>query len=160
MRFRGVKENQEEEISTKLLKELADWLGVEEDELLLDIEKIFRIKVNKSRNKKGPGDCLVFLNSRLLREKILLKNRTDPLCIEGKVIEIMKEIPTRLLKRRDNSRFLTSALKKNKILFRWEFPEGLTFTYKERRRTLRSVEETRIFWRKYWEELGGERLQE
>ncbi|XP_077778999.1 uncharacterized protein LOC144326337 [Podarcis muralis] len=160
LRVRGVKENQDEDIFTKLTKAIAEWLGVQEQEMILDIEKIFRIKVDKTKTRKGPGDCLMFLNSRLLRDKLLLKGRTDPLCIEGRQVEFMREIPTRLLRRRYNYRFMTSALKKNKIRFKWEFPEGLSFAYKDRRRSFRSVEDTKIFWRKYWEELGGEKLVE
>ncbi|XP_077778991.1 uncharacterized protein LOC144326318 [Podarcis muralis] len=136
--LRGIKESQDEDTSTKLIKATADWLGVQEQEMILDIEKIFRIRVSKAKARKGPGDCLIFLNLRLLRDKLLLKGRSDPLCIEGSYVEFMREIPTRLLKRRENYRFMTSALKKNKIRFKWEFPEGLSFTYKDRRRSFRS----------------------
>lgn len=48
-------------------------MGVQEDELLMDVDKIFRSRSERSNMYKGPGDYLVFINSRLLKDKIFQK---------------------------------------------------------------------------------------
>lgn len=78
------------------------------------------------------------------------------LVIDDRPIKIFKEIPKRILKKRQNYKTVTEALKKNSIRFWWEFPEGITFTYKDRRKTFRSVDELGKFWRKYKKELTGD----
>ncbi|CAI5799322.1 glutamic acid-rich protein-like isoform X1 [Podarcis lilfordi] len=156
LRFRGVPQTYDEQIQEKLSQEIANWLGVEVEEMLLDIDKIFRIKSERSDTYKGPGDCLFFFNSRLLKDKILHQKGQAKLIIEDRPIKIFKEIPKRILKKRQNYKTVTDALKKNSIRFRWEFPEGITFTYKDRRKTFRSVEELGKFWRKYKKELTGD----
>lgn len=156
LRFRGVPQTHDEQIQEKLSQEIANWLGVEVEEMLLDIDKIFRIKSERSDTYKGPGDCLIFFNSRLLKDKILHQKGQVKLVIDDRPIKIFKEIPKRILKKRQNYKTVTEALRKNSIRFRWEFPEGITFTYKDRRKTLRSVDELGKFWRKYKKELTGE----
>lgn len=156
LRFRGVPQTHDEQIQEKLSQEIANWLGVEVEEMLLDIDKIFRIKSERSDTYKGPGDCLIFFNSRLLKDKILHQKGQVKLVIDDRPIKIFKEIPKRILKKRQNYKTVTEALRKNSIRFRWEFPEGITFTYKDRRKTFRSVDELGKFWRKYKKELTGE----
>ncbi|XP_077778983.1 uncharacterized protein LOC144326308 [Podarcis muralis] len=148
LRLRGVLEVQEEEIEQELIQEIGKWLEVQEDELLMDIDKIFRIKSDNTKSYKGPGDCLIFLNSRLLKDKILLKTRQRKL-IEDKSIKIFKELPKRILKKRQNYEPLTEVLNRNVIRFRWEFPEGLTFTFKDRKKSIRSVDDLSKFWEKH-----------
>lgn len=46
---------QNEDIETKLTKELARWLGVQEEELIMDIDKIFRINSERTNSNKGSG---------------------------------------------------------------------------------------------------------
>ncbi|CAI5783665.1 Hypothetical predicted protein [Podarcis lilfordi] len=92
-----------------------------------------------------------------LRDNIIQKSRNQRL--DDKNIEIMKEIPTRLLKKRKLQNYRHSTLEKQNSV-QMEFPKGITFTYKERRKTFRTVDKAGIFWRKYRKDLGGERVQE
>uniref|UniRef100_A0A670HLT9 L1 transposable element RRM domain-containing protein n=1 Tax=Podarcis muralis TaxID=64176 RepID=A0A670HLT9_PODMU len=60
-------------------------------------------------------------------------------------------IPIRLLKRRDPYKPMVQILKKNKIEFKWEYPEGISFFYKSKRHRHTSPEETSKFLRRYKE---------
>lgn len=81
-RFRGVIEQERENIEERLIKEIANWLELEEDQEGKTIDKAFRIKYKTERGKKLPGDCLVFLNSREMKDFILRTNREERLCID------------------------------------------------------------------------------
>ncbi|XP_060135413.1 uncharacterized protein LOC132592736 [Zootoca vivipara] len=153
LRLRGVPERQGERIDEKICKELAAWLGVGEDELTLDVDKIYRVRGDRSKKFKGPGDCLIFLNSGLLKDKILQRKKQEPLVIEGKSIAIFKEIPKRFRLKRQKYKRLTDALTRKGIWYVWEFPEGLTFTFKERRKTIKSVEDVETFLERSGREL-------
>ncbi|XP_060125029.1 uncharacterized protein LOC132591260 [Zootoca vivipara] len=153
LRFRGVPEVQGEDIMSKLIKELAEWLGVREEELIMDVDKIFRVRPEGKKQYRGPGDCLVYLNSRLLKDKILQKRR---LRIDGNNVIIYKEIPKRILKKREKYKVLTDALKLKGIRFKWLVPEGLSFTIKDTRKVIRSVDVMEKVRRTYRKELGEE----
>ncbi|XP_060129614.1 uncharacterized protein LOC118084639 [Zootoca vivipara] len=162
LRLRGVPERQGERIEEKLFKELANWLGVKEEDLMMDVDKIYRIRGDRSKKFKGPGDCLIFLNSGLLKDKILQRKKQEPLVIEGKSIAIFKEVPKRFRVKRLKYKRLTDALSAKGIWYVWEFPEGLTFTFKERRKTIKSIEDAENFLERSGKELlgGGEEAEE
>lgn len=124
---------------------------MDEDTLQQTTDKIFRVKSSYAMKKKSPGDCLVIFNSRMVKYRILQMNYEKRLIIGGGNIIILKEITLRLLKKRSNYKTLTDVLKTNKIAYRWEFPEGVSFTYKGKKQRCRSIEK---FWRKYKKELG------
>lgn len=151
LRLRAVPELQGENIKEKLITELALWLEIPIEEMANAVQSAFRLKAKSARNKKFVGDCLVTFKEREMRNMILQKNRGKRLNIDGNYVIIFKDIPVRLLKRRDSYKELVQTLKRNNIEFKWEFPEGISFTYKSKRQKLTSPEETGKFLRKYKE---------
>lgn len=151
LRLRAVPEVQNENIKEKLVIELAEWMGISVEEMAKNVQNAFRMRISPTRTKRYTGDCLITFKDKEMRNKILQKNREKRLNIEGNYIIIFKDIPIRLLKRRDSYKPLVQALKKNKIEFRWEFPEGLSFTYRGKKHKLLNQEETGKFLRKYKE---------
>ena len=63
----------------------------------------------------------------------------------GKEIIVMKVITAILGGKRRDYVFLTAILKQRKIMFRWEFPEGGTFSCREQRFKLNTVQTARDF---------------
>lgn len=151
LRFRAVPETQGENIKDKLTIELAKWMELSVEEMGKAIQNAFRMKVKTIKTKRLTGDCLITFKDRDMRNKILQRNRTKRLNIDGNFIIIFKDIPIRLLKRRDPYKSLVQTLKRNNIEFRWEFPEGISFMYRSKRHKLTNPEETGKFLRKYKE---------
>lgn len=164
LRLRAVSETQNENVKERLTKELAEWMGISVEEMANSVLNAFRMRVNATKAKRFTGDCLITFKNKEMRDRILQRNREKRLNIDGNYIILFKDIPIRLLKKRDSYKPLVQTLRKNKIEFRWEFPEGISFTYRGKRHKLINQEETGKFLRKYKElkteeqELGrGER---
>lgn len=49
---------------------------------------------------------------------------------------------------------MVSVLKRNDIQYRWEFPEGIAFFYKDKKFKLTDTQEVEKFLRRYEKELG------
>nr|XP_034958711.1 troponin T, skeletal muscle-like [Zootoca vivipara] len=160
LRFRNIPEMENENTEKRIAAEIAKWLGLDEAGIEKQIEKAFRVNSQKARANNWPMDCLVTFKSSWLVEKILQTKGKKKLRMEDTETVILKEIPPRLIQKRQKYQFLTKHLKAKKIIFRWEYPEGLSFFYKGRRRKFENVGEADIFWRKYWQELGGDRARQ
>lgn len=152
LKLRSVPETQGEKIKEKLTAEIAQWLNMEIEEVEKTIQNAFRIKIRTTKAKKSPGDCLIIFKDKEMRDLILQKkNREKRLNIDGNYIIIFKDVPVRLLKKRDRYRQLVQTLKKNGIEFKWEFPEGVIFTYKGKRHRLTKSEDVEKKFRRYRE---------
>uniref|UniRef100_A0A670HXG9 L1 transposable element RRM domain-containing protein n=1 Tax=Podarcis muralis TaxID=64176 RepID=A0A670HXG9_PODMU len=134
LKFRGIGEVRDEDIKGKMTKELARWLALREDEVAQTIENAFRIKIRPKQNKqkKIPGDCLVIFRSIEMRNRILKESYQKKLIIDGRPIIIFKEIPIRLLRKREGYKQIVNTLRKNGIQHRWEFPEGISFSTRKK----------------------------
>ncbi|XP_033020530.1 uncharacterized protein LOC117055222 [Lacerta agilis] len=143
LRVRGLKEYQDENVEITLIKGIAEWMQLKEEDVSICIDRAFRLRSKQARNGSWPGD------------KIMQHKKQEKPRIEGKEIIIMREVPPRLLRKRSKYKPLTEVLKRNNILFKWEFPEGISFTYKQSRKKLTSEFEIEKFWRKYEKHLGG-----
>uniref|UniRef100_A0A670IGT0 L1 transposable element RRM domain-containing protein n=1 Tax=Podarcis muralis TaxID=64176 RepID=A0A670IGT0_PODMU len=152
LRLRLVPELQGENIKEKLIKEIAQWMEMDIEEVTKSVQSAFRLKTRSAKARKLPGDCLVTFKDREMRNQILQKNREKRLNIEGNYIIIFKDISIRLLKRRDPYKPTVQILEKNNIELRWEYPEGISFVYKSKRHRLTSLEELGKFLRKYKEQ--------
>lgn len=156
LKLRGVPETPNENIRSKMIKELATWLNKSEEEINCHLVNVFRIrpKLDRARKKKLPGDVIVMFNTLEIRNEILQQNHIKRLYIGGSPIIIFREIPSRFLRRREPYKKLTNQLKKNGILYRWEFPEGVSFYFKEKRFKLSTSIELQKFARRYEKDLG------
>ncbi|XP_053229024.1 glutamic acid-rich protein-like [Podarcis raffonei] len=157
LRLRSMPEVQGENLREKLTLEIAQWLGMEVEEVRKTIQNVFRIKTRSAKAKKFPGDCLIIFKHTEIKNLILQKNREKRLIIiiDGNFIIIFRDVPLRLLKKRDHYKPLTQILRKNQIEFKWEFPEGISFFYKGKKFKLTNPDEAQKFMRRY-KELGRE----
>nr|XP_034967846.1 glutamic acid-rich protein-like isoform X1 [Zootoca vivipara]XP_034967847.1 glutamic acid-rich protein-like isoform X1 [Zootoca vivipara]XP_034967848.1 glutamic acid-rich protein-like isoform X1 [Zootoca vivipara]XP_034967849.1 glutamic acid-rich protein-like isoform X1 [Zootoca vivipara]XP_034967850.1 glutamic acid-rich protein-like isoform X1 [Zootoca vivipara]XP_034967852.1 glutamic acid-rich protein-like isoform X1 [Zootoca vivipara]XP_034967853.1 glutamic acid-rich protein-like isofor len=156
LKLRGIPEESGEDIKSRIIAELAKWMGKTDEEVSQTIVNAFRIKVKsaKAKARKAPGDCVVIFNTMEMKNEILSLSFTNKLIIGGKPIIVFKEIPGRFLKKRDNYKAMVALLKKNGIQHRWEYPEGMMFFYKEKRHVLTSMHDIGKFLRKYEIFLG------
>ncbi|XP_077773921.1 uncharacterized protein LOC144325211 [Podarcis muralis] len=156
LKFRGIEEEMNENIRERIIKELAKWLEMKEEEVAYTIDNAYRIKIRtyQNRTKKPLGDCLVVFNSIGMRNLILKTSYHKKLIIGVRPIIVLKEIPVRLLRKREGYRYITGVLRRNNIQFRWEFPEGIAFFFKDKKFKLTNPLEVEKFLRRYERELG------
>ncbi|XP_060126210.1 uncharacterized protein LOC132591496 [Zootoca vivipara] len=157
LRLRGVPEKQEEDIQKLIIVPLAKWIGISEEKMMENTESIFRVNSKKAKANRWPGDCLITLTSNKIRNMMLRNRRKNPLKIEGEEIIILKEIPPRILKKREKYHFLVNALNSKGIYYKWEIPEGITFTFKGIRKRIERLEDAEKFLRTYRNDFGGDR---
>lgn len=147
-KIRGLPEKENERILDYLLPELARYMKITEELLDTQIEKIFRINSTYARERNLPRDVAICFTNVRTREKLCQINYDERLMIEGKEIEIFRDIPAYVLKKRQEYRFLTQLLQRREIRYRWEKIEGITFTYKQRRYKVNTVEKAKEMYRR------------
>lgn len=140
LRFRGIPEDKDENISEMLVRKIAELLGEPPKDLNFNFNSVYRVNSNYALQKKLPRDVVAQVTSKKLKEDILNKTYKEPLEWEGKKIKILKELPREVINRRKNYKPLTEKLKNYKIRFRWEIPEGLSFFLKGTRRNVMNLE--------------------
>lgn len=95
-------------------------------------ESCFRVCTRETRQRKQPGDVLLTFVTKRARDAILQKNFEDNLVAAGQKVDIFREIPFKLRIRRQRYRFLTTALRRADIKYKWEYPEGsLIYIYEK-----------------------------
>lgn len=127
LRFRGIVEEEEENIFGLVAENLANYLGEQVDDISFNFEAIYRVNSSYATQKHFPRDVVVQLLSKKIKEDIIAKSYKSPFEINGKTIKILKELPKKVIHHRKEYRSLTEKLKNFKIIYRWEFPEGLSF---------------------------------
>jgi len=120
LRLRAVPEQEDEDTRGRMICELAKFLEREEQELDIEIDKIFRVNSRYARIKKVSRDILVYFVRKVTKEQILRKHYNSRLNIEGVEIIVLKEIPSRILRKRKEYLFLTNKLRAKNISFRWQ----------------------------------------
>ncbi|CAI5773528.1 Uncharacterized protein PODLI_1B035296, partial [Podarcis lilfordi] len=136
--------------------ELAEcWeLDLEQEEF--KIVRAFRLGRGGKKEKNRIRDCLITLRSKEERDRILGWHYQKTLVIQQSRVEIFKDIPKHLLDLRSNYGDLVVLLRRNKLIFRWEFPQGPSFSFKGRKIKIRSVEDKAKFLNNYEEDLQKE----
>lgn len=150
LKLRQVPENEKDNL-TEFLTEaiLENWQGdLEEDEV--EITTAFRLGRKQSEK---PRDCLITFRTKEERDKILNLHYQKALVIGNIQVQIFKDIPKYILEVRTFYRDLANLLRKNFIPFRWEFPQGLSFNYKGKKRRIRTVQEKENFLERNLEDL-------
>lgn len=149
LRIRSIPEVEEDNLIEFLTKEFAKFWKLEEK----DFKIVSAFRLGRVRRTEKPRDCLIILRSKEERDKILGLHYEKSLDILGKRIEIYKDIPKQLLDLRSNYTELARLLRSNAIIFRWEFPQGLSFTYRGRKIKIKTVEDRDKFLGAHGEDL-------
>ncbi|XP_042332553.1 uncharacterized protein PF11_0207-like [Sceloporus undulatus] len=148
VKIRGLPEKENENLIIQLLPELASYLDIPDETLDLQFEKAFRINSTFAKERNLPRDIvLCFTNSRI-REKLCQLNYEERLVIDGKELEVFRDLPANILKKRQEYRFLTQLLQKLNIRYRWERIEGISLTYGQKRYRINSIEKAKDIYKK------------
>lgn len=150
LRIRAVPELEKENLIEYLTQEFAEFWSLEEDKAF-KIVSAFRL--GKGGRKIKSRDCLISLRTKEERDKILSVHFQKTLEIKDSRVEIYKDIPKHLLELRTNYGDLVALLRSSKIVFRWEFPQGLSFTFKGKKVRIRLVEDKEKNLSDYGEDL-------
>lgn len=149
LRIRSIPEVEEDNLIEFLTKEFSKFWKLEEK----DFKIVSAFRLGRFRRKEKPRDCLIILRSKEERDKILGLHYGKSLDILDKRIEIYKDIPKQLLDLRSDYTELARLLRSNSIIFRWEFPQGLSFTFRGKKIKIRTLEDRDKFLEAHGEDL-------
>lgn len=148
IKLRGLPEAEKEQIFDRIIPALAEYIETSEETLNWQIEKIFRINSRLAKEKNLDRDIAICFTNARLRNKVCSQNLEKKLIIEDKEIEIYKDIPIQILRRRQDYRFLTQELLKNNIKYRWDTFEGIVFSYRQKRYKIDNLDKAKDFYRR------------
>ena len=99
----------EDDLLTLISEELTDQTGIDRQEFSQVVERIFRVANAYSRRNNLPKEVHIkFLRGRV-KEKLLKVNREKELTIKGIKINILKQVPWTVRKKRQEYAFLTNV---------------------------------------------------
>nr|XP_028593332.1 uncharacterized protein LOC114600806 [Podarcis muralis] len=150
LRIRNIPELEKEDLIGFLTTEIAKFWGLAEEK---DFKIVTAFRLGRVAKKDKPRDCLIILRSRQEKENILGLHFKNSLVIQGKKAEIFRDIPKQLLDLRATYKDLATLLRNNTIPYRWEFPQGLSFTLKGEKVRIRTAEEQEKFLKDHGEDL-------
>lgn len=140
LRMKGIPEEENEDIASAIITAMAGMLKLEDTEISGAVDLVYRVNSRWAKQRRQPRDVMVKFTSRRLRGEVLKAHYNTPLMMGGKQVIILKEIPFQILKKRAEYKVLTDFLKQKDIRFRWLLPEGLTFSFNERKITINNKE--------------------
>ncbi|XP_048340046.1 golgin subfamily A member 3-like [Sphaerodactylus townsendi] len=145
LRIRGVPELDKEVTLSRIMPLLQEVWGLTREEILKEVDQIYRVNTRSSRNNSQPRDIVFSCVRRDLREELLRANSQKNYHLDGNKIIIMKELPASIQQRRKDYRRLTNLLMERKIKYRWIIPEGLSFLWKGKRMNVVTVPQAQEF---------------
>ena len=153
LRLRNLPELEEGSLKDYIVKEFSVFWQLEEKDLQTFIVKAYRFGAKGKKNPKRVNDCMAILQDRFQRDQILDLHYKNNLVVHHKKVIIYKDIPRYFLNLRLNYNDLSTALRLKNIPFSWEFPQGLTFKYRDRRIRIKSFEDKKKFLDRYAEDF-------
>lgn len=148
LKIRGVKEIKGENLYDSFLPLLADYAEISVNDLSWEVSKIYRLNSQVAKEKGWPRDIVIYFLRKRIRDQILDLSYKKVFQIDEEEAKIFKDIPKRILRKRENYKFLTTLLIKNDILYKWEKLEGISVFYKQRWHKLNSVQKAKDFWKR------------
>lgn len=149
IKIRGLREKEDENLYEYLVPRLAEYVGAEQEQFQWEISKLFRINSKIARQKKLPRDVVIYFTRKKIRDEIIQLNYEQSLEVEGKELIIYKDIPLRILKKRNEYRPLITLLRNNDIIYRWDRLEGVIFKFKAETFRINSVLKMKDFIKKH-----------
>lgn len=133
LRFQNIIEEKEEDLGDKMAELIADILQRDKQEIIRELDEIYRVQTNYVRRNRLPREVHVRFARKKLRDIVLNIAREEQIIFRGKEVNILKQIPKRVREKRRNYNFLTNFLNRRKIIFRWLLPEGLLISWQGRK---------------------------
>lgn len=149
LRFRGLEEEEGEDVRDTVVKLVAEILDIKVEAADKELDHVFRFKSWKTNRGKFPGDVIVNILSRRVKDNIIRQNKQNPIEYKGKRVQILREMPRQVIIERKSYRELTDKLKKQGVRFRWEMPLGLSFSYDNAQHRITSTEQMTKFLNDY-----------
>ena len=149
LRLRNIPENNDMDLLDQMEEVLVEFLDIEKSQISREIAKIFRINSSFVRRNKTPRDVHIIFMRRKIKEDILKRSRENLLRIQGKEIEILKQILWKIWEIRKQYFFFTKKLNEKGINFRWLTTEGIILNWQSKRFRLDSLDKTKDFYEKY-----------
>lgn len=153
LRLRAIPEIEQQDLIGFLTTEFSKFWNIKEES---DFKIVSAFRLGRLVRKDRSRDCLIILRSREERDKILGLHFANPLDIQDKRVQIYRDIPKQLLDLRTTYSELARLLRLNTIRYRWEFPQGISFTYKQKKVKIRTPEDSQKFLHEHGEDLQKE----
>ncbi|XP_042298849.1 uncharacterized protein PF11_0207-like [Sceloporus undulatus] len=153
IKIRGLKEKDNEDLYEYLTPTLAEYVGIELDSFEIEISKMFRVNSKIAKQKRLPRDVVVYFTRKKMRDQIIQLNYEQSLEMDGEELVILKDVPLRILRKRNEYKPLAELLRNNDIPYRWDRLEGVIFRYKLETFRINSTLKMKDFLRKYKKEL-------
>lgn len=83
---------EKEENVDKVTELLAEYLGEKADEVMYNLDLVYRVNSSYATQNNIPRDIVVQFSSKRMKEDILTKSYKDPLEFEGKTVKVLKEL--------------------------------------------------------------------
>ncbi|XP_042312364.1 uncharacterized protein LOC121924897 [Sceloporus undulatus] len=153
IKIRGLKEKDNEDLYEYLTPILAEYVGAEKEHFEQEISKMFRLNSKIAKQKGLSRDVIVYFTRKKIRDEIIQLNYEQHLEVEGEELILLKDIPLRILKKRNEYKPLAMLLRKNNIPYRWDRLEGLIFKYKTDLLRINSILKLKDFMKKHKRDL-------
>lgn len=159
IKLRGIPEQENENLYKFLIPILADFVEEPAEQFPWEIDTLYRINSKLAKQRNLPRDVVIYCVRKQTKDLIIQQSFKKELIVEGRIIQIFKDIPTVVLKSRKEYSFLTDQLKIHGIPFRWDEAEGLTLTWRQKRHKIDSVEKAADFWKRNRKEIEKSKEQ-
>jgi RNase H-fold protein (predicted Holliday junction resolvase) len=122
---------------------VLDWSP---EDLIKNMDKAYRVNSWVARQRKLPRDVVIYFSKRSIRNDIIQAFYNQRFQIDGQDIIILKEIPSKILRKRKEFAFLADELKAQQINFRWEIPVGMVVNFNGIKHRLNTVLKAKNFF--------------
>ncbi|XP_042299910.1 101 kDa malaria antigen-like [Sceloporus undulatus] len=148
----GLKERYNENLYDKVIPVLANLIECQPELLDLDVDKIFRINSAAAKNRNLPRDIVVYFTRERVKDRIIQESYKKKITVDGNELQIFKDIPGDILRRRRDYFNLTRVLQIKNIRYKWEPLEGISFMWRQRHYKIDTVEKAKIFYNRWFKE--------
>lgn len=100
LQFRGIEEEQDKDIRTKMAGLIAEFLNEETDRVEDKIDLVYRVHSTYAESEKFSRDVIIQFMSKKMKEDVLREHFQNPFRIQGTKIIIMKKIPIQMVQDR------------------------------------------------------------
>uniref|UniRef100_A0A8C5T3D8 L1 transposable element RRM domain-containing protein n=1 Tax=Laticauda laticaudata TaxID=8630 RepID=A0A8C5T3D8_LATLA len=150
LRFQNIEEEKGENLAGIMIEILAEALEITKEKMMDGMHEVFHVYTRYAMRNKLPREIHIRFTKKTIKTQILQVAREKTLKYKAKEIVVLKQVPRRVREMRREYQFLTKALLKKGVNYRWLIPEGLMFIWQEQRHRINSVEKAELFYLEYF----------
>lgn len=148
LRLQNATEETQENVRQTVGEILAPIVEMDVEGFQNEIDLAYKVNSSFAKRHNIPRKIHVRFTRRYMRDKILRRAREQNLIYKGKEVQIAKETPWIMRKKRMEYEELTATLRDNDISYRWLIPERLMFTFEDRHYKINSTMKAEEFIKK------------